>query len=183
MSKHCSAGKPGNLLRRGVSIPALILMLVGALAAEHALAQSAALKMDAPKESSTYDSKGKRDPFVSLRSMKKARKVSLLEAPPLNQRPPGLAGLLVDEVTVVGTVSGKDATIILLRGIDKFTYFARVGTRLFNGHLEAVEGDEVTFVRQVVDTRGVKRRSKVIKRLYTEEVRIEEGENQENEKS
>ena len=46
-----------------------------------------------------YDSKGKRDPFMSLlSSVNKPDPVRIVLPPPLEERPPGLPGLLVDEV-------------------------------------------------------------------------------------
>ena len=47
-----------------------------------------------------YDSKGRRDPFLSLQQAKKDDSPRIVEPPPLQKRPPGLAGLLVSEVNL-----------------------------------------------------------------------------------
>lgn len=130
-----------------------------------------------------YDSKGRRDPFISLRALRQEKKSELLEPPPLAQRPPGLPGLLVDEVTVVGIVAGIDEPIALLRGVDDFTYFARGRDKLFDGHVVEVNGERVIFQRTRRDARGNVYRSKVIKRLNSQEIQVveEEGGNPDEE--
>ena len=115
-----------------------------------------------------YDRKGKRDPFVNPLQANQKLAPRILPPPPFAQRPPGLSGLLISEVTVVGTAASDVRRIAILRGTDKFTYIAREGTRLFDGFLETITSDEVTFIREVFDTAGNKTTSKVLKRYYTE---------------
>ena len=122
-----------------------------------------------------YDSQGKRDPFLSLDAPKvNPEESDLLQTPPLNRRPPGLPGLLIDEVTVVGVVTAGGSPMVLLQGVDKFTYFASPRDQLFDGHVESIDGEEVVFLRNVRDTRGRVHTSRVFKKLYTQEVLVEE---------
>lgn len=123
-----------------------------------------------------YDSQGKRDPFLSLEKTQANPEDSdlQLQTPPLNRRPPGLPGLLIDEVTVVGVVTAGGSPMALLQGVDKFTYFASPRDQLFDGHVESIDGEEVAFVRNVRDTRGKVHTSRVFKKLYTQEVVVEE---------
>jgi hypothetical protein len=117
-----------------------------------------------------YDAQGKPDPFVNLRLLHRRPEPPRFLAPPaLDERPPGLAGLLVGEVTVTGTAQGPQSTLVILRGIDDISYFAREGSKLFDGFIEEVSGDEVVFVREQVDTRGNKRVTRVKKRMQTED--------------
>lgn len=117
-----------------------------------------------------YDSHGKRDPFLDLKSTSTRPQPPRVPAPPpLEKRPPGLAGLLIAEVTVTGTASGSGTQIVILKGIDEVSYFAREGTKLFDGFLETIAGDEVVFVQIQTDTRGTERKAKVTKRTQTEE--------------
>ncbi|MEE8584863.1 MAG: pilus assembly protein PilP [Acidobacteriota bacterium] len=130
-----------------------------------------------------YDSQGKRDPFISLQKPKTSDdEAALLSTPPLNRRPPGLAGLLIDEVTVVGVVTAGDSPLLLLQGVDNFTYFASARDQLFDGYVESIQGEEVVFMRSVRDTRGRTHRWRVFKKLYTQEVRVEEENQVEDEK-
>jgi hypothetical protein len=118
-------------------------------------------------EGQTYNSQGKRDPFDPLVAKTTVKVVT--GPPPLEKRPPGLAGLLVSEVTVAGTAGSPQEKLVILKGIDKYTYLARVGSKLFDGVLIEISSQEVAFSREVVDVRGNKHVSRVVKRLYTEE--------------
>ena len=69
-----------------------------------------------------YDSHGRRDPFVSL-----ALGVNVL---PPDVRPPGLAGMLIQEVSLRGIVKTVDGYIAMIQGTDNKSYFARQGERL-----------------------------------------------------
>ena len=117
-----------------------------------------------------YDNEGKRDPFMSLLKVaKRTEPAKILAPPPLDQRPPGLAGLLVAEVTVTGVAKGPNAQMAVLRGIDDISYFAKEGTKLFDGYIEAIHGDTVIFVREQVDTRGNKKITRITKQMQTED--------------
>ena len=112
-----------------------------------------------------YNSQGKRDPFLDLEESRKEKAPKILEPPPLTQRPPGLAGLLISEVTVAGSASNSKMHLVILKGIDEFTYFARVGSKLFDGYLEEISDDKMIFTREVVDTKGKKRTTKIVKEV------------------
>lgn len=111
----------------------------------------------------------KRDPFVSLLKLKNIGPAEVVQPPPLAQRPPGLAGLLISEVTISGTAASKSKNLVILRGIDESSYIAGAGSKLYNGFLKEITEDQVIFVREVVDTRGNRKKSEVVKRLYTED--------------
>jgi Tfp pilus assembly protein PilP len=114
----------------------------------------------------SYDSQHKRDPFQNLASLqiKPPAAPRLIDPPPLSRRPPGLAGLLISEVSVIGTANKADKALVVLRGTDKFTYMALQGTKLYDGFIESVTAEETTFVREVRDTAGNTITSKVVKR-------------------
>lgn len=116
-----------------------------------------------------YDSHGKRDPFQSLlNTAKRPEPAKVLAPPPLEKRPPGLAGLLVSEVTLTGTAKSPGSHIAILRGIDNVSYFAREGTKLYNGYVEKITDEDVVFVREQVDTTGKKNIGRVTKQIQTE---------------
>ncbi len=116
----------------------------------------------------SYEQGGRRDPFANPAHTRQVARRTIVEPPPLSQRPAGLSGLLVSEVTVVGTAANKDRRIVILQGTDNFTYMAREETRLFDGYVESISSDEVVFIREIFDNTGQKTTRKVVKRFYTE---------------
>lgn len=167
-----------HTLARGMAASALYGAVIVAASAVPLQAQVEPVEVEPPTQ---YDSQGKRDPFISLQKPKtNGDEAEMLSAPPLNRRPPGLAGLLIDEVTVVGVVAAGENPMVLLQGVDEFTYFASVRDQLFDGFVESIAGEEVTFVRNVRDTRGRTHSSRIFKKLYTQEVRVEDENQEEN---
>lgn len=96
----------------------------------------------------TYESEGRRDPFISL-----VRTGGGGQSPtPTGPRPAGLAGMTVDEVSLTGTVKGRDGSwMALLVAVDKKSYLARPGDKLFDGAVRAVSENEMVFVQRVND--------------------------------
>lgn len=117
-----------------------------------------------------FDSQGKRDPFLNLRSLPASNPgPQAVPPPPLRERPPGLAGLLVSEVVVSGTASAYDRRLVILKGVDEVSYIAREGTRLYDGFIQEINGELVHFARETVLTNGTRTSSLVVKRLDTEQ--------------
>lgn len=101
-----------------------------------------------------YDPRGRRDPFVSL-----IRRGSDARSAAPATRPAGLAGLSASEVSLRGTIQGRDGFVAMLHGADNRTYMARVGDRLLDGTVRAITADAVV-IRQSVDdplSRGTER--------------------------
>lgn len=121
-----------------------------------------------PLAAEEYDSQGKRDPFLNLLAGSDKSVPRTLEVPPLEKRPPGLPGLLISEVTVGGVASNGSRQLVILKGIDQFTYIAQEKSRLYDGYVDQISSQEVTFVREVYDTRGHKKVFRVVKHVYTE---------------
>jgi hypothetical protein len=106
-----------------------------------------------------YDPAGRRDPFRSLLEIVK---------PSQGKRPPGIAGMLVTEIDLVGTIkdrSGGDLAFFM--GSDNKGYFLKVGDEVYDGTLIAVDprAGTVTFRQQVDDPRLIKPYRDVVKRL------------------
>ena len=88
-----------------------------------------------------YQSAGLRDPFVSL-----AFGVEVL---PLAARPPGLQGMLIQEITLKGIVKTKDHYIAMIQGTDNKSYFARKGEKLYDGRIQSMNEARVIFRREI----------------------------------
>ena len=100
---------------------------------------------------------GKRDPFVPLVSEHKTG------GPPL---PPGKAGLVVATVHVDGTVSAPNGMLAVVSNPDQRVYFLREGDRLYDGDVEKIGLDGVTFKENSKDAFGKPVERMVTKRIY-----------------
>ncbi len=129
----------------------LLLTLVWSMAlAVHAGAQTpGASPGDTPSGPSaegraTYDAAGRRDPFISLASSG----ASLTDAA---NRPAGVRGLLIAELSLRGIVQTQQRLLASVAGPDKRTYTLAPGDRLLDGTVKVITADAVVFVQQVTD--------------------------------
>jgi len=112
----------------------------------------------------TYNPDGRRDPFMNL--------FETMGVTSKGPRPRGSAGMLVTELDLVGIVQdsgGGDVALVL--GSDNKGYFLRVGDRVFDGAVIAVDSrlGAVTFRQQVDDPRLIKPYRDVEKRLVPQD--------------
>jgi Tfp pilus assembly protein PilP len=107
---------------------------------------------------------GKRDPFSPLVNDKKPN------GPPL---PPGKAGLVIATVHVDGTVKAANGMLAVVTNPDQRTYFLREGDRLYDGDVEKIGLDGVTFKENSKDAFG-----KPVERLVTKRIYPSAGEQQ-----
>lgn len=100
---------------------------------------------------------GKRDPFVALVNTSKGGGERL---------PPGKAGLVIGTLTVQGTVQGSNGPIAVIANPDQRVYFVREGDRLYDGEVEKINLDGVTFQQNTKDAFGKPIERTVVKRIY-----------------
>ena len=105
----------------------------------------------------TYEVGGRRDPFRSLLVRNPSDKDRV--------RPPGLAGVMVDELELQGTIKVKQGWVAMMRGPDNRSHLVRKGTTLFDGEVVEVTGTEVTFRQNVNDPSNPKPFREVVKTL------------------
>jgi Tfp pilus assembly protein PilP len=98
----------------------------------------------APPELYSYDSEGRRDPFVSLI----ARGVEL---PSVSERPDGLSGLSVNEVALRGVVLSLGTYLAVLEAPDNKTYIVRPDDLLFDGSVKEITAEFIVFMEDVSD--------------------------------
>ena len=110
-----------------------------------------------------YEARGRRDPFVSL-----ALGVNVL---PPDVRPPGLAGMLIQEVSLRGIVKTVDGYIAMIQGTDNKSYFARSGERLYDGNIQSIDDARVVFRQEINDPLRIEKFQTVEKTLHP----VEEG--------
>jgi len=94
----------------------------------------------------TYNPDGRRDPFVSL-----VRRGAESPGTSQGQRPPGLPGLSAAEVSLRGTLKGRDGFVAMVQGADNKTYLVRAGDRLLDGTIRAITADTLVIRQRVND--------------------------------
>jgi hypothetical protein len=102
----------------------------------------------------------KRDPFDAL--LTKARAAS---APPENL-PPGKAGLIVETLRIDGIVRSSGGMIAIVSNSQQRVYFLREGDKLYDGSVEKIALDAITFHEIGKDAFGKPLERVVTKRLY-----------------
>jgi Tfp pilus assembly protein PilP len=103
----------------------------------------------------------RRDPFESLVS----RQQSAANAQ--KNLPPGKAGLQVSTLRVDGIVKATNGMIAVVTNPQLRTYFLREGDRLYDGAVEKISMDGVTFHEEGKDAFGKPVERQVNKRIYS----------------
>ena len=116
------------------------------------------------REGYTYDPERRRDPFVSLLTLGAARG-------PLTERPAGLAGLTVNDVSLRGLVFSGGVYLAVMQAPDNKTYILRGEEVLFDGVVKDVSAEGITFVQQVNDPLSIVREREVLRMLPGREER------------
>ena len=111
-----------------------------------------------PPPAFTYEAAGRRDPFVSLVGRGSTPAAS-------SDRPAGLPGMLINEISVKGIMKERAGFIALVQGTDKKTYAVRQGQRLLDGTVKSITADAVIFSQDVNDPLSVVKQREVRKGL------------------
>lgn len=113
----------------------------------------------APAAEDKSGTAGKRDPFMPLISEKK-------DSAGMEHLPPGKAGLVIASVRVDGTVKSPGGMIAVVSNPEQKVYFVREGDRLYDGDVEKIGLDGVTFKENSKDAFGKAVEHMVTKRIY-----------------
>ncbi|HXP79428.1 MAG TPA: hypothetical protein VN976_05955 [Verrucomicrobiae bacterium] len=126
-------------------------------ATEAASGNSAKPPVEKPAEEKTTV---RRDPFDTL--LTKARASN---APPENL-PPGKAGLIVDTLRINGIVHSPNGMIAIVSNSQQRVYFLKEGDKLYDGSVEKIALDGISFHEFGKDAFGKPLERVVTKRLY-----------------
>lgn len=108
-----------------------------------------------------YSPQGRRDPFVSL--LKPVTDTG-------RRKLPGIEGLLIQEVALKGIVKDAKGYTALMTGPDVTkSFFVKVGQRLYDGAVIAIDAATVTFRQEVTDPLSSVRSRDLKKTLYPSE--------------
>ncbi len=103
-----------------------------------------------------YQSLDRRDPFKSLLVREPNRP---------GQRPPGIAGLSVDEIELEGLWKVREGWVAQVKAADNRSYLLRKGDVLFDGEVLDIRNNELVLRQNVNDPQSVKPFRDVVKRL------------------
>ena len=106
----------------------------------------------------TYDPAGRRDPFRSLLVRPEDRA--------LGARPPGVAGMSIDEIVIHGIWKTRNGYVAQVRATDNKSYLVRAGDLLYDGEVTRVGPNEVVFRQNINDPQSVKPFREVTKQLH-----------------
>jgi Tfp pilus assembly protein PilP len=105
----------------------------------------------------SYDPAGRRDPFRSLLVRPDRTR---------GERPPGVAGMSIDDVVVHGIWKTRSGFIAQVRATDNKSYLIRQGDLLYDGEVTRVGPNEVVFRQNISDPQSVKPFREVTKQLH-----------------
>lgn len=111
-----------------------------------------------------YDPEGRRDPFLSLLGRGNDPRMA-------TARPPGVAGLLIADVTVKGILRDKAGFVAMIQSPDSKTYIVRPGDRLFDGSVKSIVQDKVVFSQDVNDPLSLVKQREIPKAVRSAEGR------------
>jgi type IV pilus assembly protein PilP len=110
----------------------------------------------------SYDPAGRRDPFKSL--------LEGIEEDEEGEgaRPPGLPGMLIEELTVAGIIQTESGILAMVQGRDNLSYIIRTGTKLYNGEVQEILPKKVIFKQKVNDPKRLKPYEEVVREVIAE---------------
>ena len=139
--------------------------------AEKPPAPAPAAKAGAPKaptrgattpETFTYDSGGRRDPFVSLVGTGTEPRGAAVRAE-------GAAGLTVAEISVRGIMQSRGLLIAMVQGPDNKTYIVHQGDKFVDGTVKAITPQGLVLVQDVNDPLSLVKQREIRKPLRNAE--------------
>ena len=108
----------------------------------------------------SYDPAGRRDPFRSLQEGFEEN-----EEGPAKARPPGLPGMMIEELTLEGIIQTPSGILAFVLGRDNVSYIIRPGTKLFNGEVHEIQLKKVVFRQDVNDPNRRKQYKEVVREI------------------
>jgi Tfp pilus assembly protein PilP len=115
-----------------------------------------------PPADYSYQSEGRRDPFVSL----VARGT---ETAPSVRRGEGVQGLSVAELSVRGVMQSRGGYVAIVQGPDQKTHIVRPKDRLADGTVKAITPQGLLIVQEVNEPLSLDKQREIRKPLYGSE--------------
>jgi Tfp pilus assembly protein PilP len=115
----------------------------------------------APAAAESEMKQARRDPFESLVGRQQAQSAAA------RNLPPGKAGLQVSTLRLDGIVKAPNGMIAVVSNPQMRTYFLREGDHLYDGSVEKISMDGVSFHEEGKDAFGKPVERQVNKRIYS----------------
>ncbi len=146
-------------------LAAAVLTLASAASAHAQIQVGTRVGAPRPIEAGTYDSLGRRDPFLSLIAPRKG----VSETQPRASQ--GLASFMLADVVVTGISSKGEERMAILQGADRQSYVAKVGDKISDAIIRRIDAQAVVFLdlprpgdsQKPQETRRVMRAAEVIR--------------------
>ena len=113
-----------------------------------------------------YSSGGRRDPFLSPVPPKR-KDENPDEELPRGQQPPGIGGMFMAQVKLLGVARNEGPPTAVFQGTDGRAYFMLEKDKLFDGYVKKIEPDSVILIRETKLRSGKIITQEVTKRLRT----------------
>ena len=112
-----------------------------------------------------YEPGNRRDPFLNPLLFKKKEDVD--EEVQKGNPPPGIAGMKITDVELLGFSVSPEGKTAVFRGTDKRVYFLHEGDRMYDGYVKVINPDSVQLIRETKMRSGKVLTHDVTKRLRT----------------
>jgi hypothetical protein len=126
----------------------------------------ALLESPASYREARYEPMDRRDPFLNPLLLKKKESPGNEELP-RGPAVPGIAGMFIGQVKLLGTSVGDDSRTAVFEGTDRRVYFLRAGDRLYDGFVKSIATEAVVLVRETHFKNGTMTTEEITKRLRT----------------
>jgi Tfp pilus assembly protein PilP len=113
-------------------------------APQPAVAEKPAGRVATTPEAFTYDSGGRRDPFLSLVGTGTEPRATAVRAE-------GIAGLTLAEISVRGIMQSRGLLIAMVQGPDNKTHIVHQGDKFVDGTVKSITPQGLVFVQDVND--------------------------------
>lgn len=150
-------------MRTALVLP-IAFVIAGAAASAHASqgasappASGTATPAPTPAEGYTYQSEGRRDPFLNL--------LGAGSEAGSGKRNAGPAGMTVAEISVRGVLGSRGALIAMVEGPDKKTYVVHTGDKFADGVIRSITSNGLTIVQEVNDPLSLVKQREIQKLL------------------
>ncbi len=111
-----------------------------------------------PPETYTYQSEGRRDPFLSLVG-------TGAEPRPSSRKGDGPGTLALSEISVRGVLQSRGTLIAMIQGPDNKTYIVHQGDRLLDGTIKTITPQGLVVIQEVNDPLSLVKQREIRKLL------------------